>query len=385
MTMTLHTASGIRSQFPCLADLVYLNTGTVGPLPTTVIEAATSALRTDLERGRSSGRRFQGIARNRTRARELCAALVGVEPAAVTLTSGTTEGVMIALRTVGWTSGAELLVSDAEHPAVTAALRGLCERHGIVLRSFPTTGSDEQVLAAVREALGPRTAAVLVSHVLFADGRPLPVAGICAAAAGVGAVSVVDGAQAVGAIQVDVPATGADFYAFPGQKWLLSIEGTGALVSRTAVSGLDPAPVPGAAVAALIAALEFRDGIDSEPELVALAARRNAELRAVLESTPGVRILSPASATTLTSFVVEGTASSEVVAALGAARIGTRVIPENDAIRISAGFWTDTHDIDRFAAGLAGLAGSGRSTDPQPAAACPINPPVAEGPAERQR
>ena len=70
---------------------------------------------------------------------------------------------------------------------------------------------------------------VAVSHVLWTTGQVLDVAAICAAAHAAGAPLLLDGAQSAGAIAVDVAATGADFYAFSGQKWLLGPQGSGGL------------------------------------------------------------------------------------------------------------------------------------------------------------
>ena len=76
---------------------------------------------------------------------------------------------------------------------------------------------------------GPRTRLVALSHVSWATGAVLDVAGAARAARAVGALVLVDGAQSVGAIPVDVGALDVDAYAFPAHKWLLGPDGLGAL------------------------------------------------------------------------------------------------------------------------------------------------------------
>ena len=87
-----------------------------------------------------------------------------------------------------------------------------------------------RTLAAFDAAITPDTRLVSISHVLWTTGAVMPVARIAALAHARGALVVVDGAQAVGAIPVRFEDLGADLYAIPAQKWLLGPEGMGALV-----------------------------------------------------------------------------------------------------------------------------------------------------------
>ena len=101
-------------------------------------------------------------------------------------------------------------------------------RHGVVVRVAEALhGSDP--LDAVVSLIGPRTRLVALSHVLWANGRILPLREIAEAAHAAGAPVLVDGAQGVGAIDVDPAALGVDAYAGPGQKWLCGPNGVGFL------------------------------------------------------------------------------------------------------------------------------------------------------------
>src|SRR5205814_1779679 len=95
-------------------------------------------------------------------------------------------------------------------------------------------GEQLATLEAIDEALTERTRLVALSHVSFSTGARLPIERIATLAHSVGARVLVDGAQAVGAVPIDVHALDVDYYAWPGQKWLFGPEGTGALYVRRA-------------------------------------------------------------------------------------------------------------------------------------------------------
>ena len=84
----------------------------------------------------------------------------------------------------------------------------------------------------VRAAITPRTRLVICTHASNVTGAIQPVAAICRAAREAGALSLIDGAQALGSLPVDVRALGCDLYAFPGHKSLLGPQGTGGLYIR---------------------------------------------------------------------------------------------------------------------------------------------------------
>ena len=84
----------------------------------------------------------------------------------------------------------------------------------------------------VERAMTPKTRLVSISHVDWTTGEILPLEEISALARDRGALTLVDGAQSVGNVPVDIPATGVDMYAFTGHKWVLGPEGMGAFYVR---------------------------------------------------------------------------------------------------------------------------------------------------------
>src|SRR5258708_17666928 len=207
--------SALRAEFPVLGRLAYLNAGTDGPLPARAAQAASEELARELEQGRAQAH----FARRGELADELRAAYaraLGCEPADVALTTSTTGGIAKTIGGRRLARGDEIVTSDEEHPGLLGALSAARELLGVEVREAP--------LSELVEAIGPRTRLVACSHVGWMSG--------CLAPAELAAVDVpllLDSAQGVGAIEVDLRALGCDAYAGAGQKWLCGPDGTGML------------------------------------------------------------------------------------------------------------------------------------------------------------
>lgn len=171
---------------------------------------------------------FHRQAEANARARSAAARLVGADPDDVALTQNTTHGMNLGVASLDWREGDEVLSTTTEHPGCLAPLHALERRFGVRLNLISPPVNVEKVL----EAITPRTRLVALSHVDWTTGEVFSLREICAAARERGILTLVDGAQSVGNIPVDAPATGADMYAFTGHKWVLGPEGMGALYVR---------------------------------------------------------------------------------------------------------------------------------------------------------
>jgi selenocysteine lyase/cysteine desulfurase len=236
--------AALRAQFPVLRDKAYLNAGTCGPLPEAAIRAAGDAARAAADQGRTSPR-WERYVELRPRIRAAYAKLLRALPEDVALTSSTSDGIARVFSGLHVGEGDEVVTSDSEHPALVGALIAARAR-GATIRAVP--------LAEVREAIGPRTTLVACSHVDWTTGAIAP------NLRGAGVPVLLDGAQAVGAIGVNVAELGCDFYAGSGQKWLCGPEGSGMLwVSPLLRERLEPV-APG-----YLNLAEPDRGLDGEP------------------------------------------------------------------------------------------------------------------------
>src|SRR5207237_6752356 len=131
-------------------------------------------------------------------------------------------------------AGDEVVVTELEHHSNIVPWQMLCAEKGASLRVLPIDDRGDVRLDRLEALLGPRTRVVAVAHVSNSLGTVLPVADIARRAKAVGAVVVVDGAQAALHLPLDVADIGCDFYAFPAHK-AYGPTGVGVLWGRRAL------------------------------------------------------------------------------------------------------------------------------------------------------
>ncbi|MCS3834860.1 cysteine sulfinate desulfinase/cysteine desulfurase/selenocysteine lyase [Aeromonas veronii] len=233
----------LRSQFPALAQevnghpLVYLDNAATTQKPQAVLDAIVHYYRADNANVHRAAHALSGRAtRAFEAARETVARFINAPRShEVIWTRGTTEAINLVAQSWGMSelkTGDEIILSTLEHHANIVPWQLIAQRTGAVIRVIPLDERGDLDLAAYHAMLGPRTRLVSVAHVSNALGTVNPVKEIVAAAKAVGALTLIDGAQAVAHLEVDVQAIGCDFYAFSGHK-LYGPTGIGVLWGRT--------------------------------------------------------------------------------------------------------------------------------------------------------
>ena len=224
--------------------LVYLNTGSTGPSTKAVLERTITAwrqLETNPVRQAYDG--TQGLLGSAEKVREQAAAFLGCTTEELLITRSTSEGMNTVAQSMKLNAGDRVLSTDQEHEGGTDCWKYLADRRGIVLEPVAITGEmdDRAIVATIDAGIRKETKVISVSHVLWTTGRKLPVAEIAALARQKGVLCVVDGAQAVGGMPVDVKALGCHAYATTGHKWLLGPKGIGLLyISADAADAIKP-------------------------------------------------------------------------------------------------------------------------------------------------
>jgi L-cysteine/cystine lyase len=213
-------AAQFRAQFPVFERAAYLNAGTEGPLPRAAADAAHERIEYELARGRCGRPYFDALIDLADRLRAAYAGVLGCDESEVALTGSTTDGVNTVLSALDLRAGDEILTSDEEHPGLLAPLGRARRLQGVSIRVVP--------FAEIAGEVSSTTRLVACSHVSWVSGQVVDVARLVAT----GAPVLLDAAQALGAIPVDVHSLGCDFYAGSGQKWLCGPEGSGALYVR---------------------------------------------------------------------------------------------------------------------------------------------------------
>jgi L-cysteine/cystine lyase len=316
--------------------------------------------------GRSGKAYIEGVMDLASRVRAGYGAVLNCEPEEVALTGSTTDGVNTVVGGLEFRPGDEIVTSDEEHPGVLAPLGRVRRRWGVEVKVAP--------FDQVAEAVSPATRLIACSHVSWVSGKVVDVDAL----ASTGVPVLLDAAQALGAIPVDVRALGCAFYAGSGQKWLCGPEGSGCLyVSRERLDDL-LVPWPGyGSVADPENALEFEMadgtkrldhgfpvGVRSAWALASLevlsepgwdwiherAGRLAARLAGRLDEL-GLEV-APRGRSTLVSWKVEDPQAE--VERLRAHGFVVRSVPAFGLVRASAGAWSSEGELDELAALAAG-------------------------------
>jgi isopenicillin-N epimerase len=207
-----------------------LNTGSFGPLPRVVFDAAT-ALRCRLAE-EPMDFLVRELPERLWTARAALARFVGADPHRLIFTANVTAAVNVVAANLTLASPGEILLSDHEYGAMHWCWERAAQRLGLTLRAFalPIRADEPQgVIDACRAAMNSRTRLLFFSHVLSPTGMVLPARELCAEARRRGVLSVVDGAHAPAMVPLDLDAIGADFYGANCHKWLLAPSGSGFL------------------------------------------------------------------------------------------------------------------------------------------------------------
>jgi cysteine desulfurase/selenocysteine lyase len=235
----------IREDFPVLwtrvhgRPLVYLDSAATTQKPRSVIEALTryySDENSNVHRGvhHLSQVATQAYESGRTRIRQFLNAAHDRE---IIFTRGTTESINLVAQSYGrknLRAGDDVVISALEHHSNIVPWQMICEEKGARLRVIPVSDAGELLLDEYERLLGDRTKLVAVTHISNALGTVNPVRDMIALAHGRGIPVLVDGAQAVSHLPVDVRELDCDFYALSGHK-LFGPTGIGVLYGKASL------------------------------------------------------------------------------------------------------------------------------------------------------
>ncbi len=375
----------IRESMPVTQKKVYLNTGAVGPLSTITSQALQQGNQRELVEGRSDVNEFLAFKETKAVLRRAFAGLVKAAPEQIALTHHTTDGMNTIAHGLNWRPGDEIVTTNFEHPGGLLPLYVLRQRFGVVVKVIAFSAADVSVIDRLQAAITPRTRLLAISHVTWNTGSCLPLAEIVAMAHRYNVLVLVDGAQAVGAMKLNLPASGVDFYAMPGQKWLCGPEGIGAMYIRSdnlnviaptyvGYASMDGnaghdwsgnyMPHPDArryevatvyrpAIRAMIDNLVWLDETVGWEWIHHRIASLAEYAYRKLNATSGVTVLSPGRPQSgLVVFNLDGYDPARVVLKLSEEGIILRFLNEPAALRISTGFYNNEEDIDRLIAAL---------------------------------
>lgn len=367
-----------RAQFLIPAGVAYCNTGTLGASPREVVDAVAGGVRrleADLAAWpyeKPEGEPLTGY-QQLLDVRAAAGRFVNASASEIALTQNATMGMNFLANGLDLAAGDEVVSTDQEHGGGISPWRMLAKRRGIVVRELKLEPAfaegPEGILKLFETAMTPRTRVVMFSHITSGLGALLPARELCALARSRGALAIVDGAQAVGQIRVDVNAMGCDAYVASPHKWMLAPKGTGFMYLRRDVQdrfwttlasyqwdnhadgafrfmqyGTGSVPL----VEGFTSAMAFigKIGMSRIERWDAALTKR---LREGLAGIPKVRMASPADprlGAAITTFRVDGVKAKALQDALWARRVRVRAQNDERGVRLSAHIYVAPADVD---------------------------------------
>lgn len=388
----------IRSRFVLDPRITHMNTGTEGAMPREVIAKLNDYLIEFASNPMQAAALSADYSYFQQRNRERVAAFTGARADEIVLTTNTTEGMNVVIHGLNLNPGDEVITTLHDHSAGVSPLQVLRDRSGIVVKqiALPSPAASRgEIVDLFRRAITSNTKVISFCHINFTTGLRMPVRELCDMARTYGLISIVDGAHALGMVELNFRDLGCDFYSCAGHKWLNAPPGTGVLFIRdaarnpyrlwpmmTEIYGF-PGPVSTLlqvrgqqntpAIKAMGNAMDFQEAIGKariEARVVALS--RYLKTR-VLEEWGPINLLTPLDeelSTGITAFVPSanrddryvGSRLSAIVTALREQyRIYIRSVNFFDlagdtrrtyALRVSTHIFNDERDIDALVAAL---------------------------------
>ncbi len=360
-------------------EITYCNTGTLGAMPRDVLNAQTEGLRRleaelpDWPYYTPIGAPLTGY-QKREDIRKDVGDFIGAEMDEVALTQNATMGMNFLANGMTYKPGDEILTTDQEHGGGVGPFRLMAKRYGAAVKEIDldaaVANGHEGVLQAFADAISPRTRVMMFSEVTSNFGYKLPARELCALAKSKGIFSIVDGAQVVGQLPVNVKDLNCDAYVSSPHKWLLAPKGTGILFIKRdrqdeiwttlgsynydnyedgAFRFMQYGTGSPALIYGLKAALDFNRKIGIE-RIARWNLSLTRQLQEGLRDIPNVRIYSgtkPELWAGATTFGLENKSSAELQDALWAAKIRVRAQGKNRRVRLSAHLYVNSEDIAR--------------------------------------
>jgi isopenicillin-N epimerase len=368
----------VRAQFLMPADLGVMNAANLCPSPAPVLDALVAATR-DMDRDPSFPNRVK-MGEGKEATRRLLAEFLRVTPEEIVLARNTSEASNLVSSGLDLKPGDEVLLFSDNHPSNLEAWRVKARRFGytvkVVDQVSPHPGAEHYLDAFTRE-MNDRTKVLGFTHLTSTVGDLFPAKELCRRARERGVLTLVDGAQSLGLMDVDLSDMQPDFYASSGHKWPCGPKEVGVLyVNKSAQPRIWPSIVsayPGAvglsktfecfgqrdepAIMALGEALRFQTRL-GRAAIHARARELAQELIAGLRAIDGVKLWThpdPARSSAIVSFQPGSLDVAKLSAALyekdriaGAPRMGA----DRPGLRFSPHFYNTHAEVDRALAAV---------------------------------
>jgi len=225
----LRQLAAARSQFPGTDKYIYFETSARGLMPSGARDAVLRYLDDRIHEGGDKASMTDVVERVRAK----FARLIGAGADEIAIVKNVSEGINAVVTAIPWQRGENaVLCSDIEHPNSTYALYNMRDRYGVEVRTVAPTPDLATPVAAIAQAIDARTRLVIASTVTYTTGARSDLDALGALCRDRGVLLLVDGAQSVGALALDVQKTPIDAMTVGASKYLCGPYGFGFLYVR---------------------------------------------------------------------------------------------------------------------------------------------------------
>ncbi|MFN7920013.1 MAG: aminotransferase class V-fold PLP-dependent enzyme [Bryobacteraceae bacterium] len=265
----------VKRQFPLQDDLIYLNAANVCPASRAVLDRHLDYMR-DFQANPSFQNRekYDAIAE---RTRSKTAQLLNVDKDEIAFMRNTSEGSNLVVRGIDLKAGDEVVITAHNHPSNNDSWKVRAKRDGLVIKEVPVpipARSSQDLFDGIEKAVTAKTKVIAITHVTSTTGIMYPAKQIAELARRRNIWMHLDGAQTLGALDVDLAAIGCDSYAGSSHKWMMGPLEAGVLFVKAArIAELWPSIVTAGWSDHLVGARKFEVfGQRDNPRLVAVEA-----------------------------------------------------------------------------------------------------------------
>ena len=320
--------------------------------------------------------------------REKVAQSMNADADEIVLGENTTIGINIVANGINWQAGDNVILSDKEHPGNRITWYSHVHRYGIELRFLEVVHDEEEMLGQFERLLDKRTRVVSISHVCRRTGQRLPARALADLAHDRDIPVLLDGAQAYGAIPVDMRELDCDFYAFSGHKYIMAPQGTGGFyVRRDMIPWVQPSWIGShsqkdfdlvGGLTLLDEAKRFEFGTRNLADQIGFGkaldywaeigwenvftyiAEYTYRLKEALLEVPGLRLHTPLTyekSSGIVTFGLEEFTSAVILEHLGKSKVLVAPLElDGSMIRVSTHVFNNEDDLKRLIAGVKGMS-----------------------------
>ena len=380
--------ANVRNQFLLRPEIAYLNGGIFGPCARPVVERIAEL--SELLNADVGKHMMETLGPLNEVAREKLANFVGSHPDRIALVLNTTMGMNMVAQGLTFKSGGEILMSKHEYPSMVALWNYVAARDGLTIRQIELpilAETKQEVLDAFTAGINDRTQLITFCHIYYFTGLMVPARELCEMARQNGIISVIDGAHAIGQIDLNMSEIGCDFYVNSCHKWLLGPKGTGMVfIDETFQNKLQPlfvvddlGPTPTARkydvagtrdqthFAALGTTIDFMREIGWPGRVQSYCYSLSRYLKERLHEVDGVQLTVPMGNDTsafMTTFVIDGIDLPKLSQVLWDNQIENSCPQVNGVsyLRVSVHFFNTFDEIDRLIEKLKEILGNQRDS-----------------------